>query len=238
MANYNSATLTILSTPNGVLSDKTILFKRRIISKSKILNYTTEVSGDKNLAKMSKTFSFTAIDQPIKLKFIDLKLAKFKLDNVVFHKLSILKGFYRPGSSFNKISRRQYIRNRNIQTFYKAYITKSYTMYNSVIQIENHLKNLTFFKFKNFFSTSNYLTFRKSKNFVKCLHSINALEFYSIFYFIFYTKQLTFTGYRFRFSLYIKYLNHLIRVLHPMDLHRLNAQNKLNMGGEPLFYVR
>lgn len=234
LKNYNKSTLVILSTPNGVLSDKHILFKRRSLTNKFIYNpISHQASG-----LFSKNYKFLAIEQPIKLSYKSDLLFKNRLNDVMFHKVSILKAIYRRASLFNKLSKRQYIRNRNIRFFYKTYVTKSFCMYNSLAKAHDHLTDLTFFKFKKFFSSSSYLIFRKSKNFVKCLNYINSIEFYSIFYFIFYSKQLSFTRYRYRFSLYIKYLNHLMRVFSSHKNNSVIIQNKLNMGGEPLLYVR
>lgn len=238
--NQNKSVLILLSTPSGVLSDKMIIFKRRLLlNKLTSFSYNNNSNGSSvDVAGVKKFFSFSHINQPIKLNFKESKLTQIKLNDISFHKFSILKGFYRPKSLFNKISRRHYIRNRNIRLFYKAFVTKSYIMHKSVMQAQTHLKNLTFFKFKWFFSSSHYIMFRKSKNFIKCFNFINDVEFYSIFYFLFYSKQLAFTGYRFRFSLYLKYINHLIRIQPSKNVSLINTQNKLNMGGEPLLYVK
>lgn len=240
LKNYNKSTLVIISTPSGIFSDKTIIFKRRLfLNQLKTIQQTSLLTIPQISTPLIKNYNFYNIDQSIKFIFKDFNLQKIKLNDIKFHKSTVLKGFYRSDSLFNRVSRRHYIRNRNIRTFFKAYIKKSYILHNSVFNIENQLKNLTFFKFKNFFSNSNYLTFRKSKNFVRCINSLNSFEFSSIFYFIFYTKQLTFTGYRFRFSLYLKYINHLWRVISPsISLNSINNHKKLNMGGEPLLYIR
>ncbi len=250
--------LIILSTPNGLMTNLEIAsrihqfqvklqkniddnflknIKKDYISSKGNLIYCRNTNNMIESSFIQKEGTFKAIDDVVQLHYYDTSFEKYTRNTFYFHKASILRGFFRQKSILNQLSRRNYARTPHIRSLLHSYI-KNICKKKKILESEI-LQNLYFFKYTKYFSNNQYLTFKKISSFKQCIEQINSLDFYSIFFFIFYSRQLKFSKYRYRFSLYIKYLNHLFKIKTHDKVFLAHITNKeYNMGGEPLFFVK
>lgn len=243
---YNLSTLIILSTSEGIISNFDLLLNRNLNNKINLLKKKNiNINYEGNL--MKKNIKFTDINLNLNLNYTFNKFLKYNLNNTLFHKRTILKSAYRKTGIISQLSKRQYFRNKELKLYLYNYINKNYfNIKNNNVNNINfiHLKKnmltlnkLKFFKFKNFFKDFQYLKFKKWNNFKNFISLTNNNHFFSVFYFLFFIKQFSFSNYKFRFSIYLKYLNQLIK-LKSIE-NKLNYKERLKKipGGEPLLLV-
>lgn len=232
--NYNPTTFLILSTSNGVVSNFELFLWN---NKKNILNNIINIKENNSFNNhIVKTVIFNNIESGLFLNYSYSNNLKINLNSLLFQRKMALLGYYRPTGVLSKLSKRQYLRNFNLKRIFLNYLT--YNKFNNSFNVNklHMVNNLFFFKFKLFFKSFKYLNFNRSKTFYQFIKRTNKSHLYSIFYFLFYLKQLNFSKYKYRFSLYIKYMNHLIK-LNNFNKKNYNTISKSISGGELLLSV-
>jgi len=220
----------LISTPKGIISSFDL-----ILNKKKFENFKKK----KDLF-LTHAVKLNLINLNKKLILIKYFYNIININSLVFNKYIFLKSFYRKASLTTKLS--WYFKNKknfNLKFFYYYYFIKNNN--NNLNLLKNKLKKinlLTFFNFKKYFTYNTFLKFENIKQFNFLFSEIKKNKSNNLFYFFFNLNLIKLLKYKFSFSLYIKYINHLLKYNKNYDLI-LNKNFKLNLeGGELLILVK
>lgn len=223
----------LISTPKGIISSFDLILNQKKLE---------------NLNKKKNLIVTKNQDKTLKL-ILNKKLSLFKnfhniinINSLVFHKYIFLKAFYRKSSLTNRLSWYFKIKkNFKLKFFYYYYFIKNNNNNANLLKTKlKKLKFLTFFNFKNYFTYNTFLKFGNIKEFNLLFLEIKKNKSNNLFYFFFNLNLIKLLKYKFSFSLYIKYLNHLIKYNNFNNKFNLNIlNNNINLnGGELLFLVK
>lgn len=222
----------LISTPRGIISSFDLILNQK---KKKILNEKQNLILNKNKDKELHLILTK------KLQLLKYFHNIIDINHLVFHKYIFLKAFYRKSSLTNRLSWYFKIKkNFNLKKFYYYYFIKNNGNNVNLLNIKlKKLKFLTFFNFKNYFTYNTFLKFGNLKEFNSLFLEIKKNKSNNLFYFFFNLNLIKLLKYKFSFSLYIKYLNHLIKFNNLNTTNNLNKFNNNNLhGGELLFLVK
>ena len=238
--NYNQSNLLILSTSKGIFSNFDLMLKLNSKFSYSFNISKSVIQAQSNSFFTEKFINFSSVNHPMHMTYVFNKLSEFNLNNVFFHKNTILTSYYRKKGLITRLSKKQCILNKNLIKNLRSYLSKNSSILDKTLdkasQIKFNINNLYFFKFKNYFSNYKYLNFKKNLNFFKFIKLINQKHNFSVFYFLFYIKQFSFSKYKYRFSLYLKYINRLIKLNNLIKKKSLTNLNDI-LGGEILISI-
>lgn len=225
----------LISSPKGIISSFDIILNKQntALLKTSKINLINNNNND-NIA-----FELKNINKNINLfKFFHNVI---KINNLVFHKYIFLKAFFRKESLTSNLS--WYFKSKknfNLKFFYYYYFIKNNNNFHLSKKKLKKIKLLTFFNFKNYFSYNNFLKFDNIKIFNNFFLELKKNKNNNLFYFFFNLNLVKLLKYKYSFSLYIKYLNHLLKFKNHNNNILLNRNFNLDKknGGELLLLVK